>query len=143
MSDPDSSNFFSDFQFASPEILEYMEIVLCFQYEDMSSCVYLPAFRNDSAKYLGVSFKVADRGKLPDEPGFWLDDINNNVDMGSSDSGSSNSGDSEEGLVQSIINGRNAYDDDDDDNDDSLGGGDEDYLDYWFPVEGYDELLRR
>ncbi|RBQ69879.1 hypothetical protein FVER14953_20885 [Fusarium verticillioides] len=52
-------------------------MMLCAQSENPYQVVYSPAFRCNSTKYLGVTFKVCDKDKLPHEPGFWLNDINN------------------------------------------------------------------
>ncbi|KAF5664376.1 hypothetical protein FDENT_12900 [Fusarium denticulatum] len=58
-------------------ILGHLEMMLCAQFEDPYQAVYSPAFRYNSTKYRGVPSKVYDKDKLPHEPGFWLDDINN------------------------------------------------------------------
>ncbi|KAF5573350.1 hypothetical protein FPANT_12435 [Fusarium pseudoanthophilum] len=57
--------------------LKVADMMLCAQFEDPYQAAYSPAFRCNSTKYLGVTFKVCDKGKLPHEPSFWLDDINN------------------------------------------------------------------
>ncbi|KAF5644201.1 uncharacterized protein FTJAE_2890 [Fusarium tjaetaba] len=51
-------------------ILGHLEMMLCVQSENPYQAVYSPAFRCNSTKYLGVTFKVCDKDKLPHEPGF-------------------------------------------------------------------------
>ncbi|KAF4414830.1 hypothetical protein FACUT_13915 [Fusarium acutatum] len=116
---------------ASPEILAHLEVMLCVQNEDLYRAVYSPAFRSNSTKYLGVTFKVCDKEKLPHEPGFWLDDINN----AAMDDAPSDSETSETEFLQQRAGDTDSDSVDEDD--------DDDYLDLWHPVEGFEELEHR
>ncbi|CZR42506.1 uncharacterized protein FPRO_09809 [Fusarium proliferatum ET1] len=118
-------------------ILCHLEMILCAQFEDPSQAVYSPAFRCNSTKCLGVTFKVYDKDKLPREPGFWLNDINNAArdDAKSDIEGSETSEISETEFLQQ---------NDGDSDSDSVGEDyDDDYLDLRHPVEGFEELEHR
>ncbi|SCO86542.1 uncharacterized protein FRV6_10669 [Fusarium oxysporum] len=63
---------------ALTETSSHLEMVLWAEEEDLRRTAHSPIFRNNLTKYLGVHSKVRGPGLFFHEPGFWLDEINNN-----------------------------------------------------------------
>ncbi|EXA41209.1 hypothetical protein FOVG_09721 [Fusarium oxysporum f. sp. pisi HDV247] len=112
---------------ALTETSSHLEMVLWAEEEDLRRTARSPIFRNNLTKYLGVHSKVRGPGLFFHEPGFWLDEINNNnnnTKILRSKIANSNSGSGE------IIVGSDIQEEDCE-------------SDLWYPVDDSDVLERR